>query len=71
MLAKVFNTYSYTHTLSIESPENVDVRMTRVLNVSQELILNVFDKGELMRRIMDAQRDNDADMYYYYQILTM
>ncbi|KAJ3039005.1 hypothetical protein HDV00_012692 [Rhizophlyctis rosea] len=76
MIAKVFNTYSFTSTANVgkppgspEDPSNPDTRntvveeqMKGVKNSVRKLVLSIFKDGQLTKRITSAQRQNDTEV---------
>ncbi|KAJ3223481.1 hypothetical protein HK099_001064 [Clydaea vesicula] len=72
MIAKVFNTYSFTLTfnasLSNTSIEKnsastlVEEKMERIKKTVRLLVISIYKDGELMKKIIDAQIENDAQV---------
>ncbi|KAJ3333829.1 hypothetical protein HDU76_002935 [Blyttiomyces sp. JEL0837] len=70
MIAKVFNTYSFTATTAIKPPEGelptslaaIEVKMNGVKESFKKLVLSILWDGELTKRIVAAQTKNDDDV---------
>jgi hypothetical protein len=66
MIAKVFNTYSFTGTVNAEFPDQPDKEfaetvMKKVRESVKLLVVNIFKKGCLLQQIIDSQRLCDAN----------
>ncbi|KAJ3056073.1 hypothetical protein HK097_008201 [Rhizophlyctis rosea] len=77
MIAKVFNTYSFTSTANVGKPPEtptggaegaeakttaLEEQMKGVKNSVRKLVLSIFKDGNLTKRITNAQRQNDTEV---------